>query len=294
MKDFNNQLIFWQQNAVGRFSVQERSLLKDNSSLTLTLGTGDILDRYDYFSYIYGMKHKQYVKCVTQGNMYWWDANKKALLQMSSDFSISNMAKTKYTTNLINNTQTFKDFPKITYDSKYDEVLFNLSNDNTIVYNEFVQNFSSRYSMDIESSIILKDFILFTNSNSGSIKLYKWKAGDYSNLLGNNYTISLQYVVNDQPCATRVYDNQEITGTITDLYNLNMSYTTDLQSISGSINGANITSRELNYKLSVPRSNNSSYGNRMRGKVLNVNVNYTGYDEFALYSILTKYRQSWI
>ena len=73
-----------------------------------------------------------------------------------------------------------------------------------------------------------------------------------------------------------------------------MSYTTDLQSISGSINGANITSRELNYKLSVPRSNNSSYGNRMRGKVLNVQVNYTGYDEFALYSILTKYRQSWI
>ena len=137
-------------------------------------------------------------------------------------------------------------------------------------------------------------FILFTNSNSGSIKLYKWNAGDYSNLLGNNYTISLQYVANDQPSATRVYDNQEITGTITNLSKLNMSYTTDLQLIPGSINGTKLTSRELNYKLSIPRSNNSSYGNRMRGKVLIVNVNYTGYDEFALYSILTKYRQSWI
>ena len=213
---------------------------------------------------------------------------------MGSDFGITNLAKAKSTTNLINSTQSFKDFPKIAYDAKYDEVLFNISNNSTIVYNEFVQNFSSRYSMDIESSILFKDFILFTNSNSSSIKLYKWNAGDYSNLLGNNYTVSLQYIVNDQPSATRVYDNQEITGTITNLSKLNMSYTTDLQLIPGSINGTKLTSRELNYKLSIPRSNNSSYGNRMRGKVLNINVNYTGYDEFALYSILTKYRQSWI
>ena len=294
IKDFNNQLVFWQQNAVGRFSVQERSLMKDNSNLTLTLGTGDILDRYDYFSYVYGMKHKQYVKCISQNNLYWWDANKNALLQMGSDFGITNLAKAKSTTNLINSTQSFKDFPKIAYDAKYDEVLFNISNNSTIVYNEFVQNFSSRYSMDIESSILFKDFILFTNSNSSSIKLYKWNAGDYSNLLGNNYTVSLQYIVNDQPSATRVYDNQEITGTITNLSKLDMLYTTDLQLIPGSINGTKLTSRELNYKLSVPRSNNSTYGNRMRGKVLNVQVNYTGYDEFALYSILTKYRQSWI
>ena len=91
--------------------------------------------------------------------------------------------------------------------------------------------------------MMFKDFVLLTNSNSGSIKLYKWNAGDYSNILGNNYTTSLQYIVNDQPNATRVYDNQEIIGTITDLSKLSMSYTTDLQLIPGSTDGTKLTSR---------------------------------------------------
>ena len=85
-----------------------------------------------------------------------------------------------------------------------------------------------------------------------------------------------------------------MTGTITDLSKLDITYTTDLQNTSGVINGNKLTNRELNYRLSIPRGNNASYGNRMRGKVLNVSVKYKGYDEFALYSILTKYRQSWI
>lgn len=293
IKDYNNYLIFWQEKAIGRFSVQERSLLKDSNSLTLTLGTGDILDRYDYFSYVYGMKKGQYSKCITQNNLYWWDANKKAILQLNSENGITNLAKAKSTTNLINSTTSFVENPKIVYDSKYDEVLFNLTDDSTIVYNEFVQNFSSRYSMNIESQLVFKDFILFTNSVN-SVKLYKWNYGDYSNLLGNTYTVSLQYVVNDQPNITRVYDNQDITGTITDLSKLDITYTTDLQNTSGVINGNKLTNRELNYRLSIPRGNNASYGNRMRGKVLNVSVKYKGYDEFALYSILTKYRQSWI
>lgn len=291
IKDFNNYLVFWQQNAVGRFSVQERSLMKDDSNLTLALGTGDILDRYDYFSYIYGMKYGQYSKCVTQQHLYWWDANKKSILQMSLDQGIVNLSKSKQITNIINNYTSFKEFPNIIYDNKYEEVMFNISDD-TIVYNELIQNFSSRYSIDIESQLVLKDYILFTNKLNDTINVYQWNAGNYTNLLGVDYNSTISFIVNDNPNVTRVYDNQEIVGAF-DKNKLKITYNTDLTNQDGIISGQLVTDRELNYRLAIPRANNSIYGNRMRGKILNVFMEYNSNDDFALYSVLTKYRQSW-
>jgi len=48
LRSFNNLLLFWQQHAVGQFSVNERTQISDDSGKPLVLGTGGVLSRYDY------------------------------------------------------------------------------------------------------------------------------------------------------------------------------------------------------------------------------------------------------
>src|SRR5574344_569782 len=118
---------------------------------------------------------------------------------------------------------------------------------------------------------------------------YQWNAGNYTNLLGFDYNSTISFIVNDNPNVTRVYDNQEIVGAF-DKNKLKITYNTDLTNQDGIISGQLVTDRELNYRLAIPRANNSIYGNRMRGKILNVFMEYNSNDDFALYSVLTKYR----
>jgi hypothetical protein len=49
MRNFENRLMFWQENAFGQLSVKERSQIIDSNNQSLILGTGGVLDRYDYY-----------------------------------------------------------------------------------------------------------------------------------------------------------------------------------------------------------------------------------------------------
>lgn len=50
LKRFHNNLLFWQEEASGLLSVDERVQISDDSNLPLILGTGGVLNRYDYFN----------------------------------------------------------------------------------------------------------------------------------------------------------------------------------------------------------------------------------------------------
>jgi hypothetical protein len=54
MKLFKDRLIFWQENATGMLAVNERVVLNDQNDAQVVLGTGGVLERYDYFTTIYG------------------------------------------------------------------------------------------------------------------------------------------------------------------------------------------------------------------------------------------------
>jgi hypothetical protein len=63
MRNFHNKLMFWQEKATGMLSVNERAVLSVNentaenkvSKLPLVLGTGGVLERYDYLDDTTGM-----------------------------------------------------------------------------------------------------------------------------------------------------------------------------------------------------------------------------------------------
>jgi len=54
LQTFKNKLIFWQEEATGVLSVNERSIVQDINKTNIVLGTGGILDRYDYFTTVFG------------------------------------------------------------------------------------------------------------------------------------------------------------------------------------------------------------------------------------------------
>jgi len=56
---FKNTLMFWQKDATGVLSVNERTMLQDVNDTNIILGNGDVLQRYDYLTTEYGMAPEQ-------------------------------------------------------------------------------------------------------------------------------------------------------------------------------------------------------------------------------------------
>ena len=118
----------------------------------------------------------------------------------------------------------------------------------------------------------------------------------------------LEYIVNKAPIATKVFDNQEIVtpqdeSLFTELarvdypyFSMHHNYTWSTETDSTSSDLADdITTREHNYRYSIPRSNHDElYGNRMRGKYLKCTITDNAPNtNIATQYIITKYRTSW-
>lgn len=88
LKSFDNKLIFWQQNAVGALSVNDRSLIQDNNIGQLTLGTGGILSRYDYISTTNGLSPDSINSIGSSNNkLYWFDKGRHEVMSISNNVS---------------------------------------------------------------------------------------------------------------------------------------------------------------------------------------------------------------
>ncbi len=90
--NFDNKLYYWQDKAVGIVSVNPRSLIQDNNTSQLVLGTGGVLDRYDYISNYIGCKDKFSVVSSSMG-VYWFDRLSKSLFKHANQ--LMNLTKSK-------------------------------------------------------------------------------------------------------------------------------------------------------------------------------------------------------
>jgi len=72
LNTFNNRLFYFQDKGLGILSVNERTLISDSNPSQLVLGTGGILDRFDYVSTTMGCKDKFSIANGSSG-MFWYD-----------------------------------------------------------------------------------------------------------------------------------------------------------------------------------------------------------------------------
>lgn len=82
--EFNGRLYSLQKNAVCWISINERSLVQDTSGVSLVLGSGTVMDRYDYISTEIGTSHQRSL-IKTNNAFYFYDEEKKKIYRFGYD-----------------------------------------------------------------------------------------------------------------------------------------------------------------------------------------------------------------
>ena len=296
MRLFKDRLLCWQNNALSMLNVNERTMLNDQDDNQIILGSGAVLERYDYISTVYGMKKNQY-EAETQSNttQYWWDGNNKEILAYAGGQELVPMTKIKNVINYINSYDE-KNRPSLSYDVKFNELISNVVDKDSIVYNEQIQQFTSIYTFNPIFRVAIDNNLLLSPQKS----LYKWNDNLGSSLLFESIALPLvKYVVNKESSNNKVFDISTFGGRFyggnkRGLDKLTFDFYTPLKQHSTGSGRSLITNREYDFRLDIPRNANSSYGDRMRGKTMQCELKSSSNStDFSLQYIITKYRMSW-
>lgn len=301
---FKNVLTFCQEQSFGVLSVNDRSVATDNSGQNIVLGTGGVLDRYDYYSNTYGMHKQQFCSACTTGGLYWFDSHNNVICLFDGQ-SVVQLSKQGKVQNILNKYKKDNNF-KVFYNNRYNEVVFNvLSDDMQIVYNEMLGKFTSTLTIPFDGAIQFFNGEYLVKKND-TVCVYQYDYLDESPKSTTRQLLSsyVKYVVAQQPLITKVFDNQEIvtyenlqTQDIydeDDYFSKNHKYVwqTESQKIESNLE-QQITLRENNHRFAIPRAD-GLFGNRARGKVMICSIEDTKPNPaMAIQYVITKYRQSW-
>ena len=297
LKLFKDKLVFLQENGAGILSVNDRTILKDQSSANIIIGNGGVLDRYDYFTTIYGMKPDQHAVEASNDSLYWWDGYRKEMISYTDGYNVNLIQRIKNVQNYIDSYGESKT-PSIIYDVDNKEVLFNVVNDESIVYNEQVQQFTSIYKFAPIYYCNLNGIMVVTNSwKNGDAGLYKYNDAHSQSVTLFDHSVypMVRYVVNKDSIYNKVFDIQTFGGRFYkgDKSHLKFDYYTPLKQHSHT-DGNSVTDIEYDFRLAIPRNNGDAYGGRMRGKTMQCQIESNSNDiDFSLQYVTTKYRMSW-
>ena len=278
LKNFNNNLYYFQDEAVGIASVNERSLITDNNVSTLTLGTGAILSRYDYVVVTNGSSIVNDKSIVNSSStMYWFDYDKNTLCALNNNFI--ELSKIKGAQTYLN--QLYKDYKKdcvAFYDKKYNEVWFRFF-DRSLIFNEQLNAFTSFYTHNPDQVFSFSDKSVTIKNNN-----FYYLHNEYqtNSEIKEERIANVKLIVNKDATNTKVFDNVSFTGDLIDEENDNPHIITQVKFLTKNqetdyINYNSIEKREDNYRFYIPREyiqqNETddtivSYAGRMRGKYL--------------------------
>lgn len=185
----DNKLYFFQEEAIGVAAVNDRYIIGAGDAAKLSLGTGGVLERFDYVKYNEGIIKPQHV-INTVTNLYFIDHNRKVLdivgnsdIALSIEKGINTLFRYLY-----KNSSTYV---TIGFDPVFREVYFNINNgtdktNKTLVYNENMNMFQPRSSARPDLFLSISDGLLsFKQSDDiPDIKnyIYKHNAGDIGEL----------------------------------------------------------------------------------------------------------------
>lgn len=296
LKKFNNKLFFFQDNAVGIASVNDRSLITDNNIAELTLGTGDVLNRYDYLSTTNGNKIiNDYSIVNSNSTLYWYDYNKNVFCTLNN--GVVELSKLKGIQSYLNSRYDEKEGrkrPVSLFNSKYNEVWFKLI-DEPVVFNEQLSAFTSFNTHYFDYALMFGDKIVTILND----RFYEHNEEVDNNKVTEPLISKLNFVVNDNFVYTKVYDNvmfyADFEGNVNNITNI-LFKTKNQTSLK--LTAKDVECREDTYRFAIPREdakdNNMSYIGRMRGKYLEEQYTFDCNDNktFKIPYIKTTYRQS--
>lgn len=300
---FKDKLFFFQDTALGIASVNERSLITDNNIGQLTLGTGGILDRYDYITTSNGSSIVNDRSIVTTiGTIYWYDVDKNEIC--AYDGNIHALSKNKFVQSYLN--ELYIDKRNIAlglYDRKYNEVWFKFY-DKSLIFNELVGRFTSFYTFNPQWALVFSDSVVGIKDN----EFFRVNSLDVDPTNNVSKNAKIEFVVNKDVELTKTFDNVRLHGDFKkkgvepqrDGIIESVEFKTKHQT-TGKITDLAVDYREDSYRFAMPRQvvdtdDLSSYPARMRGKYLVCTYEFKADDNstFRIPSITTTYRYSLI
>lgn len=299
LKTFKNSLVFFQERAFGLLSVNERTTLTDNNSNQLLLGSGGVLDRYDYISTTNGMEDGNFSDIVTNTALYWIDYDNKEYCQYSGGNSYSIISRIKgvqkATEEGMYDVRLEAPKPKkILYNSKYNEVMFWNGDSRVLVYNDETQLFHSVYTISANvDSINYFDRNIIVNGNDSLVEFDKSGNIRHNDNTNTIKEFQLKYVINEYYQQVKVFDNIIFNGSLEFKDNIKETFATQGQ-VSNELTPKDISQRYYDYRAAIPRASNVGlYGNRMRGKSMECDIKNNIADNIIIQYITTKYRALW-
>ncbi len=293
LHSFKDEIYTLQDRAIASISINPRVQVQGNDGIAIQLGTGQVLDRYQYLSTMTGTLNKWSV--VNSPNaFYYYDTLNKTINLVNQELSdVKGMHSF-----LINNTsEDLKtDNPLIrkgvssTYDYLNNEILFTFlqeDNDFTISYNELKQQFISFYDYTPSMYISIGDMLLSTNSILRS--LYEHGTGEYNTFYGIKYPSYIIFNLNPEPYFDCVFDNINYKSevylnnidqsdiTLTDIQAYNDYQSTLLTPLVNNRNG-NLRRRFRDWNAEIPRDGR----NRIRGPWIKLKVQFNNQSNYKL------------
>lgn len=333
MQTFHDKLMFWQTQGTGLFSVNERSTITDDSNLPLILGTGGVLERYDYIDDTAGMAPEQYCATLSDSTLYWWDDYNQEIKSYKTGSTVLQLSKAASAQSILHKQSDTSKIPSMFFDNKYNEVVSNVIKDGQIAYNEHIQAFTSLYDIKYQEAIKMPTRIYLTGISTdkgvNSINVSQWnKTGEGDipkNVDGAILDTRLDFVVNKSPLQTKVFDNQEIVTANKPIFNdqylegypspitqntvrrpqsdipyfkahdgYNVTYSWITDLNQAQAQDVEMTYREGNYRYPIARADDAEYGNRMRGKYMLCSIkDPSPHCDASISFIITKFRASW-
>lgn len=318
----DNTLYYWQKNAFGKLSVNERSLVKDENSNAIQLGTGGVLNRYDYLSTRYGMRPDDRAAIAAEHGIYWIDINNKAIPAFTGN-GVVNYSELCNVQNLVNQKMA-NDIPTIDYDLQNYEVLCKINNEEQLIFNIKLNCSTAMYTRDYDRCLDIDNSLYGFRFDD---ELYYRKINyltteDDKELLS---LVKIAFAVNPQSTLTKVYDNQkivlmsEVAKTSRKEYpqlrqidypflsNKTWEFNTDYQKSTRKPDAYRDTENNVWYAITRngefddyidPNTNKkvigtTNHGDRLRGKWLKTEMTVENPEEFAISHFMTKFRQSY-
>lgn len=317
----NDRTYVFQKNAVGKMSINERSIVKDNNDNDIQLGQGTLLKRIDYLDTKYGMRKDDMCITDSENRLFWFDYYNNCICTLN-DNNVTNYSDSLSVTNLLNMYDDIH-LPKILYDNTNNELYFgNIRKDSDLYSIIFNTKYNIATSLYKDQDTLFTDgFYLLDNYVNKIINIDGYKTHCYSK---NNIDIEniyvnpmiVQFVVNNNVNTTKVFDNQQIIYANRrgrnslekpDFFNeKNISFMTDLSDTEHYYDDVHtfLTDREGVISYPIPRVGfegktssdiyNEGYGQRLRGKwMVETYSDYNTSKESTINNFITKTRQSY-
>jgi hypothetical protein len=278
----NDTLYYFQEKGFGELSVNNRSVIQDNTTNKLVLGTGGVLDRFDYVSTSVGCKDK-FSLCDTEFSLYWYDRInnnlvKYAYIPQTRRYGITKISITDGMQSWLNDNIKSTHSVIAFSDEINNEVLYTFfdldtpaNNLYTLSRSENSDSFISFYSITpniyipyknryLTTDTTNRDYLFLNDSNIGSRCNFYSLPGETQNY----YSSTLKLLVNQEHPNTKVFDNISFISNCydsndTELYNQTIDTIrcyTDYQNSDwvDLVYGTNIMHRERSWTLDVPRN----------------------------------------